>query len=130
MCIKRKYKIYRSKKKSLKYIRMWHVLPPYSSLLDDCDDPTPILLTVKLPLSVAQELAKHHGTALILDVIEGYLDDFTVLKVYSKEMAEDLVQNYGCRVVIRKWFLHGHEIHVHFFNSDVFIPLNHPWLKS
>lgn len=81
---------------------MWHILPPYSSLLDDCDDPNPVLLTVKLPLSVAQELASHHGTALILDCIEGYWYNISVLKVYSKEMAEDLVQNYGCRVVVRK----------------------------
>ena len=101
MCIK-KYRIYHSKRKSLKIVSRWKISPRNSSDLDDYDNLNPILLTAKLPLSVAQELANSHGTFLILNSIEGFLHDVPVLVVYSKDMAMDLVQNYGSRVVVRR----------------------------
>lgn len=102
MCLKRKYKIYRSKRRSLKIVRTWHAFPCNSAPLDDCDDLKPILLTIKVPLSIAQMLAVTHDTCLVLNTIEGNFHDISVLKVFSRDMAEDLIRNHNSRVVVLK----------------------------
>ena len=101
MCINKKYRIYHSKRRSLKIVSRWRI-SSHSTVLYEYDNPNPILLTLGLPLSVAQELANSYGTCLIINSIEGFLHEVTVLVVYSKDMAMDLVQNYNSRVVVRR----------------------------
>jgi hypothetical protein len=102
MCLKRKYKIYHSKRRSLKIVSTWHAFPSYSDPLDDYSKTKPVLLTIKVPLSIAQMLAVKYDTCLTLNTIEGNLHNISVLEVYSRDMAEDLIQNYNSRVVVRK----------------------------
>ena len=101
MCFKRKYRIYYSKRRSLKIVRGWRFLPPNCSSLDDCSNAKPILLTVKTPLSIVVELASKYGAYFSTDI--SILDSSTdvLLQVYSKEMAEELVKR-GSRVVVLK----------------------------
>ena len=101
MCFKRNYRIYYSKRKSLKIVRGWRFLPSDCSLLDDCNDAKPILLTVKIPLSIVVELSSKYGTYFSTNI--SILDSSTdvLLQVYSKDMAEELIKR-GSRVVVLK----------------------------
>lgn len=102
MCFKRKYKIYHSKRRSLKILNSC-TLPPHIVHLDDCGNPKPVLLTIRgIPPSVLYELAVVYDTRFELDTIEGYLSNISVVKVYSKDMAEDLIQNRKSRVIVQK----------------------------
>ena len=101
MCFSRSYRIYYSKRKSLKIIRNWHNLPSNHSPLDDCDNAKPILLTVKVPLSIVVELSSKYG-AFTTDNTIFDSDSEIALKVYSKEMARELVER-GSRVIVRKF---------------------------
>ena len=101
MCFKRNYRIYYSKRKSLKIVRGWRFLPSNCLPLDDCSDAKPILLTVKTPLSIVVELSNKYGTYFSTDI--SILDSSTdvLLQVYSKDMAEELIKR-GSRVVVLK----------------------------
>ena len=97
----RNYKIYYSKRRSLKVAMNWHFLPSNCALLDDCDDPKPILLTVKVPLGVVAELSNKYETFYTPDPHWDF-DSITVLQVYSREMATELIKK-GSRIVVKKW---------------------------
>lgn len=100
MCFHRNYRIYYSKRRSLKIVQNWHFLPLNSAALDDCDEPKPILLTAKVPLGVVAELSNRYGTYFTTDP-HWDSDSITVLQVYSREMAAELIKR-GSRVVVKK----------------------------
>ena len=100
MCLYRNYRIYCSKRRSLKVVKNWHFLPLNCAALDDCDEPKPILLTAKVTLGVVAELSNQYGAYFTTDP-HFDSDSITVLQVYSREMATELIKR-GSRVVVRK----------------------------
>ena len=101
MCFHRNYRIYYSKRRSLKIVQNWHFLPSNSAALDDCDDLKPILLTAKVPLGVVAELSVRYDTYFTTDP-HWDSDSIMVLQVYSREMATELIKK-GSRIVVKKW---------------------------
>ena len=101
MCFRRGYKVYHSKRKSLRVVSDWRFIPSNCSSLDDCDDARPILLTVKTPLSIVVELSNKYGAYFTTNALGLDLDSDVVLQVYSKEMAVELIKR-GSRVVVLK----------------------------
>ena len=100
MCFHKNYKIYYLKRRSLRIVERWRFSSDCS--LDDCTDSVPIFLTKKVPSSIVQALAVKYQSCIVFDTIEGYLDKISILKVYSKTLAKELVKNYKSRVIIRK----------------------------
>lgn len=122
MCFHRNYRVYYSKRRSLKVVSDWRFIPSNCSSLDDCDDARPILLTVKTPLSIVVELANKYGAYFTTNAHVLNPDSDVVLQVYSKEMAVELIKR-GSRVVVLKWtfYLVGHSLLCSFFIENKII---------
>ena len=101
MCFHRNYKIYYSKRRSLKIVRKWHFLPHKDPPSDGSNGVEPVLLTVKAPLSVVVELAAMYGAYITTDTTVLDSESDIVLKVFSQGMAEELIKR-GSRVIMKK----------------------------
>lgn len=97
MCFHRNYKIYYSKRKSLRAVQNWHLLGS-----DKYHRAQPILLTVNVPLSIVVELANRYGAYFTTNTTILDPDSGVILELYSKDMAEELVKRGSKVVVVKK----------------------------